>query len=116
MRLAEKENKELIKAERELEQKKARLQELKNKAKEESRKRQTHYKCIMGGCVAKYFPECYLCSEEELNTVIRAGINSTQCQSVIRELKEKAKAETDVKIGVSGEVRNNVTSGYAMQD
>lgn len=83
-------NARVAKAIKEVEQKKAALAEAKKKASAEKRRRENHHKYMMGGCVAKYFPECYLCNEEELNMVIKAGMESIQCQNVIKSLKEQS--------------------------
>ena len=82
-------NAKIAKAMKEVEQKKAALADAKKKASAEKRKKENHHKFIMGGCVAKYFPECYLCSEEEINMVIKAGMESIQCQNMIKKLKEQ---------------------------
>lgn len=109
MRTESEMNARVAKAIKEVEQKKAALAEAKKKASAEKRRRENHHKYMMGGCVAKYFPECYLCNEEELNRVIKAGLESIQCQNVIKCLKEQsdasmagAKAE-DVKSLYGGE-------------
>ena len=92
MRTESEMNARVAKAIKEVEQKKAALAEAKKKASAEKRRRENHHKYMMGGCVAKYFPECYLCNEEELNMVIKAGLESIQCQNVIKSLKEQPDA------------------------
>lgn len=92
MRTESEMNARVAKAIKEVEQKKAALAEAKKKASAEKRRRENHHKYMMGGCVAKYFPECYLCNEEELNMVIKAGLESIQCQNVIKSLKEQSDA------------------------
>lgn len=86
MRTESEMNARVAKAIKEVEQKKVALAEAKKKASAEKRRRENHHKYMMGGCVAKYFPEFYLCNEEELNMVIKAGLESIQCQNVIKSL------------------------------
>ena len=85
-------NARVAKAMKEVEQKKAALAEAKKKASAEKRRRENHHKYMMGGCVVKYFPECYLCNEDEMNMVIKAGLESIQCQNIIKKLKEQSYA------------------------
>ena len=55
------------KALKNLEQAKARYEAERKKENEKRRKAQNHHKYLMGGIVAKYFPECYQYEEKELN-------------------------------------------------
>ena len=50
---------EVLKAEKIVEQAKARLAEAKRKASQQKRKEENQHKYMMGGIVHKYFPECY---------------------------------------------------------
>ena len=49
---------EVLKAEKIVEQAKARLAEAKRKASQQKRKEENQHKYMMGGIVHKYFPEC----------------------------------------------------------
>lgn len=74
---------EVLKAEKIVEQAKARLAEAKRKASQQKRKEENQHKYMMGGIVHKYFPECYQFDEQELNRIIASGMNaqfaSTDC-------------------------------------
>ena len=71
---------EVLKAEKIVEQAKARLAEAKRKASQQKRKEENQHKYMMGGIVHKYFPECYQFDEQELNRIIASGMKSEQCQ------------------------------------
>ena len=55
------------KALKNLEQAKARYEAERKKENEKRRKAQNHHKYLMGGIVAKYFPECYQYDEKDRN-------------------------------------------------
>ena len=84
-----------LKAEKIVEQAKARLAEAKRKASQQKRKEENQYKYMMGGIVHKYFPECYQFDEQELNRIIASGMKSEQCQRII-EIVKKESAEKHV--------------------
>ena len=67
---------EVLKAEKIVEQAKARLAEAKRKASQQKRKEENQHKYMMGGIVHKYFPECYQFDEQELNRIIASGMKS----------------------------------------
>ena len=77
---------EVLKAEKIVEQAKARLAEAKRKASQQKRKEENQHKYMMGGIVHKYFPECYQFDEQELNRIIASGMKSEQCQRVVRQI------------------------------
>ena len=81
---------EVLKAEKIVEQAKARLAEAKRKASQQKRKEENQYKYMMGGIVHKYFPECYQFDELELNRIIACGIKSEQCQRIIEIVKKES--------------------------
>ncbi|KSV60060.1 hypothetical protein [Acetivibrio ethanolgignens] len=83
---------EVLKAEKNVEQAKARLAEAKRKASQQKRKEENQYKYMIGGIVHKYFPECFQFDELELNRIIASGLKSDQCQRII-ELVKKENAE-----------------------
>ena len=74
-----------------LEQAKARYDAEKRKANEKRRKEQNHHKYLMGGIVAKYFPECYQYEEQELNVILSVALSSGDCREKIRKVTELAK-------------------------
>lgn len=95
-------NKGLEKAQLRFEQAKQKLAEEVAKAKEEKRRAETHHKCIMGGLVAKYLPECYQFEESELNSIIQAAVQSSECRNAILKVKsEFAKSGGMAKAGES---------------
>ena len=79
---------EILKAERQVEQAKARLAEARRK--ESAKKRSEENKYMMGGIVHKYFPECYGFDEHELNRILAAAIKSEQCQRIIEIVKRES--------------------------
>lgn len=95
------EDERVIKARRALEQKKAMYERAKKAASAERRKKENRHKYMMGGCVVKYFPECYNFDEEAMNKIIKAGLESFPCQEMIKKLKQgdvstEVKAESEV--------------------
>ena len=85
-----------------LEQAKARVAAEKRKASNERRKQENHCKYIMGGIVHKYFPECYMFDEEELNIIIGAAMKTDECRNAIAGIRRQngqpgAKTETTAK-------------------
>ncbi len=82
-------NKGLEKAQLRFEQAKQKLAAEVAKAKEEKRRAETHHKCVMGGLVAKYLPECYQFEESELNSIIRAAMQSSECKNAIMKVKSE---------------------------
>ena len=77
-------------AQKAYEQAKARLEKAKKKQSEKQRKHETHYKCMMGGIVKKYFPECMNYEEHELNEILSAALATTECKSVIARITSEA--------------------------
>lgn len=95
-------SKGLEKAQIKYEQAKQKLADEMAKAKEEKRKAETHHKCVMGGLVAKYFQECYQFEESELNSIIQAAVQSSECRNAILKVKsEFAKSGGMAKAGES---------------
>ena len=93
---------QVLKAERIVEQAKARLAEAKRKASQQKRKEENQHKYMIGGIVHKYFPECYQYDELELNRIIASGIKSEQCQRII-EIVKKESAEKSVGVASNAE-------------
>lgn len=77
-------------AQKALEQAKNRMALEKKKANEERRKRENAHKYMMGGVVHKYFPECYSFEESEMNEILKAAIETSECQKVISDIKARA--------------------------
>ena len=99
---------EVLKAEKIVEQAKARLAEAKRKASQQKRKEENQHKYMMGGIVHKYFPECYQFDEQELNRIIASGMKSEQCQRIIELVKrESAEKRMSAVAKVEREVAGN---------
>jgi hypothetical protein len=85
-------SKKVQQAELKLAQAKAQLAKAKRAERKELEKSKSHHKYIMGGIIAKYFPECYSFSEKELARILASAIKSRECESV-RELVIKERNE-----------------------
>ena len=83
MEQREKSAKEL-QAEENVRQAMARLKRIRNEEKQKLRKEQDHHKFMMGGIVAKYFPECYDFSEQEMTRILACAFKNTDIQNMIR--------------------------------
>ena len=79
------------KALKNLEQAKARYEAERKKENEKRRKAQNHHKYLMGGIVAKYFPECYQYEEKELNVILSAALASAECRQAVENVKRMEK-------------------------
>jgi len=100
----EEKSKEQIKAEKAVEQAKARLLEANRKASQKKRQAENRHKYMMGGIVHRYFPGCYEFDEQELNRILASAIKSDQCQRIIelvrKESAGKSELGKDISIGV----------------
>ncbi len=74
-------------AEEALRQAKARLSRVKREEKEKIRKEQNHHKYMMGGFVAKYFPECYEYNEQEINRIVACAFSLRDVKNMINRVK-----------------------------
>ena len=103
---------EVLKAEKIVEQAKARLAEAKRKASQQKRKEENQHKYMMGGIVHKYFPECYQFDEQELNRIIASGMKSEQCQRIIEIVKkESAEKRENAVVKAESEVAGDEGTG-----
>ena len=84
------EEQKVEKAQKAFEQARAKYENAKKKQSEIQRKRETHYKCMMGGIVKKYFPECMSYEEHELNEILSAALATNECKSVIARITREA--------------------------
>ena len=93
------EEQKIEKAQKAYEQARAKYENAKKKQNEKQRKRENHYKCMMGGIVKKYFPECMSYEEHELNEILSAALATSECKNVIaritREAGQTAKTSVD---------------------
>lgn len=68
----------------------AELAKVRRDQKKQLRKEQDHHKFIMGGCVAKYFPDAYDFSEQEMNRIIACAFSLKDVKNMINTvLKER---------------------------
>ena len=72
-----------LQAEEQLRQAKARLNKVRNDERKKARKEQDHHKFIMGGIIAKYFPECYEFTEQEMNRIIACAFKNKDILNMI---------------------------------
>ncbi len=80
----------------------ANLAKVRREEKAKARKEQDHHKFIMGGIVAKYFPECYEFSELEMNRIIACAFKNKDILNMIavvakERITEAPKPESDVE-------------------
>ena len=93
-----------LKAEEKLRQAKAELARVRREEKKQLRKEQDHHKFIMGGIVAKYFPECYGFSEQEMNRIIACAFKNRDIQNMITAVvKDRIIKEPETAIEDEGE-------------
>ena len=82
-----------LQAEEQLRQAKARLNKVRNEERKKARKEQDHHKFIMGGIVAKYFPECYEFSEQEMNRILACAFKNRDILNMIGAVVKDRKTE-----------------------
>lgn len=79
----EEKSKKVLLAEQKLAQAKAQLERAKREEKEKIRVEQNRHKYMMGGCVAKYFPECWNFSELEMNRIVACAFKNRDVLNMI---------------------------------
>ena len=94
----------VLKAEEKLRQAKAELAKAHREEKKQLRKDQDHHKFIMGGIIAKYFPECYEFSEQEMNRIIACAFKNKDILNMIavvarERVPEDPEPESDDETG-----------------
>jgi len=94
----------ILKAEEKVRQAKAELAKAHREEKKQLRKDQDHHKFIMGGIIAKYFPECYEFSELEMNRIIACAFKNKDILNMIavvakERITEAPEPESDVETG-----------------
>ena len=103
---------EVLRAEEQLAQAKARLVEAKRKESAKKRKEENQHKYMMGGIVHKYFPECYQFDELEMNRIIASAIKSEQCRRIIEIVKKESAEKSGSSFAKSeSEVANDEGAG-----
>ena len=94
----------ILKAEEKLRQAKAELAKAHREEKKQLRKDQDRHKYIMGGIIAKYFPECYGFSEQEMNRIIACAFKNKDILNMIAvvardRVTEVSESESDAETG-----------------
>ena len=84
-------SKEVLQAEELVMQAKAKLAKVKRKEREQNRKEQDHHKYMMGGVVAKYFPECFDFTEQELNRILACAFKNKDILNMITVVENERK-------------------------
>ena len=93
------------------------LEQAKARYEAERRKAQNHHKYLMGGIVAKYFPECYQYEEKELNVILSAALASAECRQAVENVKrmennaDEMEDEKDRNGGHADETKTKENSG-----
>lgn len=105
----EEKSKKVLQAEKKLAQAKAQLERAKREEKEKIRVEQNRHKYMMGGCIAKYFPECWNFSEFEMNRIIACAFKNRDVLNMIDVVVRERSAEIN-KIEES-EVTEDVDEG-----
>ena len=68
----------------------AELAKVVREEKEQLRKAQDRHKYMMGGCVAKYFPDAYDFSEQEMNRIIACAFSLKDVRNMITTVHKAA--------------------------
>ena len=95
-------SKELEQALKAVEQAKARLAKAKSKESEKRRREDTHKKIIIGGIVKKYFPDCQMFEEEEMNQILSVALSTQECRNEIQKVKSRGAGHSTYQKPVSG--------------
>lgn len=109
----EEKSKKVLQAEERLAQAKAMLAKAKQEERAKLRAEQNHHKYMMGGCIAKYFPECWEFSEQELNRIIACAFKNRDVQNMItlvvkeRQADEQKIEESEVEVDAEDEEGNS---------
>lgn len=91
----------IAQAEERLARAKAQLEKVKRDERKKLRTEQNRHKYMMGGCIAKYFPECFQFSELELNRIIACAFKNREVLNLIelvikeREENKQENAESE---------------------
>lgn len=93
--MTEEKSKKLLQAEERLEQAKRLLAKAKQEERAKIRAEQNHHKYMLGGCVAKYFPECWSFSEQEMNRIIACAFKNRDVLNMIDLVVKERPMQTD---------------------
>jgi hypothetical protein len=72
-----------LQAEEQFKRARAKLAEVRREERKRIRKEQNHHKFMIGGCVVKYFPECFEFSELEMNRIIACAFGLKDVRNMI---------------------------------
>lgn len=87
----------VLKAEEKVRKAKAKLKEAKMEAKRELEKQKAHHKYMMGGVVAKYFPECYEFSEHEMRRIMAFSFKNYKVVDFIDMVKSERGKDEEIE-------------------
>ncbi len=90
---------------------KANLARVKREQRAQLRKEQNHHKYMIGGVVAKYFPECYEYNELETNRIIACAFSNQSVKNMIETVKRERKISESY---VSGDIAENTTEVFGL--
>ena len=100
----EKKSSKVLAAEEKLKQAQANLNKAKREERKKLRKVQDHHKFMMGGVVAKWFPEAFDFSEQEMNRIIACAFKNRDVQNMIRVVvSERPVSEEETGVVVDEE-------------
>ena len=87
----------ILKAEEKLRQAKVELRRAKNEEKKKLRQKQSNHKYTMGGVVAKYFPECYEFSEQEMKRIMAFSFKNYKAIDFINMVKSERGKDEEIE-------------------
>ncbi|MBR6148393.1 MAG: hypothetical protein IKQ44_08590 [Lachnospiraceae bacterium] len=97
----EEKSKKVLQAEEKLKQAQANLNRAKKEERRKLKKVQDHHKFMMGGVVAKWFPEAFDFSEQEINRIIACAFKNRDVQNMIRVVvSERPVSEEETEVAV----------------
>ena len=87
----------ILKAEEKLRQAKVELRRAKNEEKKKLRQKQNNHKYMMGGVVAKYFPECYEFSDQEMKRIMAFSFKNYKVIDFINMVKSERGKDEEIE-------------------
>ncbi len=101
--MKEERSSKVLAAEKKLKQAQANLNRAKKEERKKLRKVQDHHKFMMGGVVAKCFPEAFDFSEQETNRIIACAFKNRDVQNMIKVVvSERPVSEEETEVAVDG--------------
>lgn len=100
---AEEKSRQLMRAEEQAKRANANLIKARREERKRIRKLQDHHKFMMGGVVAKYFPECFNFDEQEMNRIIACAFSLKDVMNMVATVeKERPKGQANTGEESSG--------------